>query len=498
MKKVIIIGGGLGGLSTGVILAKNGYDVTVLEQNAQIGGCLQCFYRQKTKFETGMHFIGSADEGQILNKMLRYLEIEDQLPLSRLDTDRYNVISLEGQQFEYANGKDAFIEKMASYFPSQTDNLAKYCRVIDSIASASALHTLKDETPLNAAGTEYQLRPMDKVLEELFTDPLLQKVLAGDLPLYAAERGKTPFSVHAFIMDFYNQSSFRIIGGSDIVADALSRVIAKHGGNVRTRSKATRIVCDSTRATGVETNGGELLAADYVIAAIHPMRTMELLAGTNLIRPAFRHRINHIPQTTGGFSVYLRFKENAVPYMNYNFFNYNAGTPWGCEQYDEATWPKGYLYMHTCDTPNQQFAKAGTIISYMRAEELEAWKHTTVGHRGKDYEDFIDRRARGLIASLAKQFPGIRDNIAGFHVSSPLTYRDYTGTENGAIYGVAKDVALGSAGRVPHKTRIPNVFMAGQNINSHGMLGTIVGSIVVCSEFLTSGFLYRHILEAGK
>ena len=248
----------------------------------------------------------------------------------------------------------------------------------------------------------------------------------------------------------------------------------------------------------METNGGELLAADYVIAAIHPMRTMELLAGTNLIRPAFRHRINHIPQTTGGFSVYLRFKENAVPYMNYNFFNYNAGTPWGCEQYDEATWPKGYLYMHTCDTPNQQFAKAGTIISYMRAEELEAWKHTTVGHRGKDYEDFIDRRARGLIASLAKQFPGIRDNIAGFHVSSPLTYRDYTGTENGAIYGVAKDVALGSAGRVPHKTRIPNVFMAGQNINSHGMLGTIVGSIVVCSEFLTSGFLYRHILEAGK
>ena len=216
MKKVIIIGGGLGGLSTGVILAKNGYNVTVLEQNAQIGGCLQCFYRQKTKFETGMHFIGSADEGQILNKMLRYLEIEDQLPLSRLDTDRYNVISLEGQQFEYANGKDAFIEKMASYFPSQTDNLAKYCRVIDSIASASALHTLKDETPLNAAGTEYQLRPMDEVLEELFTDPLLQKVLAGDLPLYAAERGKTPFSVHAFIMDFYNQSSFRIIGGSDI------------------------------------------------------------------------------------------------------------------------------------------------------------------------------------------------------------------------------------------------------------------------------------------
>ena len=62
MKKCIIIGSGLGGLSTGVILAKNGYDVTILEQSGQIGGCLQCFQRDGVKFETGMHFIGSLDD----------------------------------------------------------------------------------------------------------------------------------------------------------------------------------------------------------------------------------------------------------------------------------------------------------------------------------------------------------------------------------------------------------------------------------------------------
>ncbi|MDE6157521.1 MAG: FAD-dependent oxidoreductase, partial [Muribaculaceae bacterium] len=42
-KKCIIIGSGLGGLSTGLILARNGYDVTVVEQGSQPGGCLQCF-----------------------------------------------------------------------------------------------------------------------------------------------------------------------------------------------------------------------------------------------------------------------------------------------------------------------------------------------------------------------------------------------------------------------------------------------------------------------
>ena len=70
-QKIVIIGSGLGGLSCGLILCRNGYDVTILEQGAQVGGCLQCFTRQGTKFETGMHFVGSADEGQVLNRLLR-------------------------------------------------------------------------------------------------------------------------------------------------------------------------------------------------------------------------------------------------------------------------------------------------------------------------------------------------------------------------------------------------------------------------------------------
>ena len=54
-KKVIIIGSGLGGLSSGVVLAKNGYAVTVLEQGGQAGGCLQCFTRRGAKVETVPH-----------------------------------------------------------------------------------------------------------------------------------------------------------------------------------------------------------------------------------------------------------------------------------------------------------------------------------------------------------------------------------------------------------------------------------------------------------
>jgi phytoene dehydrogenase-like protein len=83
MSKVVIIGSGLGGLSCGVILAKNGYEVTVVEQAAQTGGCLQCFTRHGAKFETGMHFVGSASEGQTLDRLMSYLEVKDDVSLPR-------------------------------------------------------------------------------------------------------------------------------------------------------------------------------------------------------------------------------------------------------------------------------------------------------------------------------------------------------------------------------------------------------------------------------
>ena len=111
-KRCVIIGSGLGGLSCGVILARNGYDVAVLEQDARIGGCLQCFRRGDAKFETGMHFIGSCDEGQVLRRLLRYLEVFDDLRLSRLDPSGYEVISLGGEHFRLAQGREAFIEEL--------------------------------------------------------------------------------------------------------------------------------------------------------------------------------------------------------------------------------------------------------------------------------------------------------------------------------------------------------------------------------------------------
>lgn len=495
-KRCVIIGSGLGGLSNGVILARSGYDVTIIEQAPQPGGCLQCFKRKGIKFETGMHFIGSASPGQTMAQLMQFLELKD-VSLSPLDRDGYDVVNLAGDEFRIPNGWEALANQLGNYFPSERDNLQRYIGVIQEIASSSSLHSMRFGDSDFTSNAYYQTVSINSVLDEIFRDETLKNVLAGNLPLYSAKLNKTPFSIHAFIMNFYNPSAYRIVGGSDAIAASMIRTIRRNGGEVRTLAKATRIVCDDTKAIGVEVNGSEFLPADVVISAIHPARTMEIL-DTKLIRPVFRQRMTNLPNTASVFSLYLTFKPASVAYQNFNYYSYRQPTPWNCEHYTAAEWPKGYLYMHFCDQPNQRFATSGVALSYMDYSEVAQWAAAKIGRRGDDYERFKREKADALLARLEADHPGLRDSIAEYYTSTPLTYEDYTGSEHGSMYGVAKDVTLGAACRVPHRTKVPNLLLSGQNINSHGMLGVIVGSIVTCSELLTPQVVYNQIINANK
>ena len=85
---------------------------------------------------------------------------------------------------------------------------------------------------------------------------MLRDVLVGNLPLYAAQKDKTSFATHAFIVNFYNKSAYRIVGGSDKIAEALLEVLTQYGGRVLTRHKVTKILVEGKYATGVLTDNG--------------------------------------------------------------------------------------------------------------------------------------------------------------------------------------------------------------------------------------------------
>ena len=494
MKKCVIIGSGLGGLACGCILSKNGYEVTVLEQGFQIGGCLQTFRRGGAVFETGMHYIGGADEGQVLRIMMQYMGINSDVKLSRLDPSGYDVISFQGQHFKIANGKEAFINTLAEQFPQSRDELSQYHDLVKRVASSWAIHSLNQEVDLNT-NVEYQTRSVGDVIGQVISDQLLRQVLAGTQLLYAGEKDHTPFSTHALIIDSYDQSAFRIVGGSSQVADSLTSSIRNMGGKVLTRRKVCQIECDETQATAVITADGERYEADLVISSIHPANTMQLI-DSNLIRPVYRHRIANVRNTTGVFTVYLKFRKNSVRYMNHNLYVFRRNSGGGCEDYDDATWPKFLLYMHGCHEEHPEYAQTGEIMTYMSMDDVRPWAGTHIGHRGEDYESFKRRKAETVIDALEREVPGLRENIEEYYTSTPLTYIDYTGTPDGSMYGMLKDVEDPGSMSVNSKTRIPNLLLTGQSTTLHGMMGTMAGSLVTCAEVLTYEEIFNQLKKA--
>lgn len=525
MQRCIIIGSGLGGLSTGLILAREGMDVTILEQQSQPGGCLQCFTRNGVKFETGMHFIGSARPGQTLHRLLRFLDIAD-LPLSPLDPDAYDIVRLPLHQapfarqasliasasmphceFRFPTGYDALSARLTATFPHEADGIRRYIAALKTVAASSYLHASPpavsvrggfpaSTAPLPATSpSPYHLQSINAVIDTLIADPVLRDILVGNLPLYAARRDCTPFSTHAFIADFYNHSAFRVTGGSDAIGHALIRELHRHNANVLTRARVTRILDNGTRVTGVTTADGRHFPADIVVSAIHPVPTLAM-TNTPLIRRAFRERMAALPNTIGIFSVYLAFKPGTMPYLSSNFYSYTT-SPWVSDAYTAADWPRGYLYMHHAHEASPTHARAGVILSYMHFDEVARWQGTRVGHRGDDYEAFKRDRAQRLISAVERDHPGLRDCIEAYYTSTPLTYLDYTGTPCGSAYGLARDVTLTTASHVPQRTKLPGLYLTGQNINSHGILGVLVGSIVTTSDILGTQYVNSRIQQSN-
>lgn len=494
MKKCVIIGSGLSGLATGVVLSRNGYNVTILEQSDQIGGCLQCFKRGNAKFETGMHYVGSLNNGEVLSNYFNFWGIKEKIDISSLDTSAYDIVKLNGELFRFPNGHEAMIDSFGKLFPKEKDNLVRYWQLIDKVAETTPYYQLNKNRHFSIEDNHLYTSSINEILDNIFDEPLLKDVLMGNIMLYAARRNRTPFSLHASINDLYNRSAFRIVGGSDNISAALSDEIKKTGGTIKVQSRAIRAICKNGELSELVLSNGESIQGDIFISSIHPSVMTDLFVD-NEIKPAYVSRIKSIPNTISVFAVYLKFRPETVPYNNSNYFVCNNRTPWDLENYTEETWPIGYLYMHSCHTHNPKYASTGVIFAYMSANDLSRWSDTRIGHRCHEYEIFKKEKAFRLLSIVEKDFPGINANIESFYTATPLTYRDYTLNPGGSMYGMAKDITLGTRGRIPFRTKIPNLFLVGQNIMSHGILGVLAGTIKVCAAILGDDKINREIQE---
>lgn len=500
---IIIIGSGLGGLVCANILAREGLSVLVLEKNQQFGGNLQTFSRDKIIFDTGVHYIGGLLPGQNLHKYFHYLGISDKLKMQRMDIDGYDFVTFDDDPNEYpfAQGADNFVAQLSQFFPNEEAAIKTYVEKMNLICESFPLYKVElDEKPVS--NEDLMLLKASEVIDELTENKKLKAVLAGTNFLYAGIQNKTPFYVHSLSINSYIESAWRCVNGGSQISKLLIKEIRNLGGKVLKHKKITSIsVNENGLVEFVKTADGSFYKGKRFISNIDPKKTLELIENFPL-RKSYKRRINESEDTISSFSLYITLKTNSFPYLKHNYYHFkNEEKVWSSIDYEEKNWPESYMVSFSAKSENDGWADGISVLTYMRYDEVEKWKDTfnTVAEkdeRGSEYERFKEEKTEVLIKELEKKFPNIHDCIQSTYVATPLTYRDYIGSTSGCMYGFTKDADFPLKNYLPPRTKIPNLFLTGQCISMHGILGVTIGAVLTCSELIGRKHLIDKINSA--
>ena len=469
-KRVIIIGAGLGGLQCGYILSKNGYDVTVLEQGLQIGGCLQTYRRGKAAFDTGFHYVGGLGSGESLEWLFKYYGL-DSLPWVELDRNCVDRIVIGDNSYSLAAGHGNFVDTLSASFPAEREGLLRYVSRLKSVGD-----TIKSNFGTGGTMPLFGMSAYD-FLCECISDPLLRRVLSGASLRLKYDRDTLPLYIFAQINNSFIQSGWRLKGGGSVIAERLSEGIKAFGGKVITRSKVELLKEKDGRITEAVDSDGNLYQGDFFISDIHPAATLELIPEGGSVKKVYRRRISSLRNSKGVFTVNAVIKPGVLPYVNSNVYLHSE---------DADVWTdKGKSLMISYSVPDGgKYASNIDLLSYLDFTELEKWSGGKPMCHGEEYETFKKAYAEDCIRFAEETVPGLSGAIERYYTSTSLTYRDYTATPYGSAFGIMKDWRSPLTTVLSPRTPVENLLLTGQNLNLHGVLGVSMTSLYTCAQIL--------------
>ena len=494
---VVVIGSGIGGMVCAATLSREGYHVCLIEKNSSFGGCVQSFSRKGVLIDTGVHYVGGLSENEPLYQIFKYNRVLGKVKLLRMDDDAFETLHIQDKVYQYAMGYERIQEGLSRYFPGHSSEIKAFTDLIRTVGSKLSIENFQKGI-IDDGDRTYMQIPASKVVEETLSDELVRTVCSGNTTILAGEYDSTPIYHIGMVRHSNITGCYKLIDGSQQLADAYISEIINNGGTVLKSSKVVRISVDDGKVSGVEMENGRFIKANYVISSIHPVETFRILEKTECIRKSYITRINLLDNSCGLFTVYLLMKPNEFPLLNSCHLLFPDNRCWVYR--DRATGkcicPNG-LMMST--QPYEQDGKVSphtkvvSIMKLMDYSELAPYADTIYGRRGNEYKEFKERIANAIIHEAESFFPGLSSKIETVYTSSPLTYRDYTGTFNGSAFGICTNAKNLMATLIPGRTRLPNLFLTGQSLTVAGILGTAVTGILTCANLLGESYLAKKI-----
>lgn len=492
---VIIIGSGIGGLGTAYFLGKYGLKVLVLEKNRQYGGALQIFSRDKQILDVGVHYVGSLGPKESLGRYFRAWGIYDSLQFEALSQEGYDRILFSNEEpILFAQGFENHAESLMQRFPHDKEGIEKYVEHLKNIPADFPFYNFH-YGKVDPLSNPYLGQNANSYIHKLVKDPLLRKALFGAGILYDYRASSTSLYTHSIIQSSYVQSAWKFKRGGAQIVKYLVQNCKNLGVEFRNYAQVVKIITNSEGVCGVELQEGEQIKSRQVVSNIHPALTYKLLDDTGRVRKSYIDRISNLENSLSCFSAQFVMKRESFPYQNFNSYIHH-----GNDEYLRSRSVQQLGIFPSLDETDQRFANIINVMTYMDFSEVQEWAHTfrTEPHytegRGKGYEEFKKRKEEEIIKIIDQYYPNFSTSIEAIYSSTALTLRDYLNTPNGSMYGVIHDSNYPASTVFSPKTKVPGLYLVGQSLNLHGILGTSI-SAAVTSDALIGGDYMKGLMD---
>ncbi|MFN8241510.1 MAG: NAD(P)/FAD-dependent oxidoreductase [Bacteroidales bacterium] len=459
-KKIVIIGGGVAGLSAGIYARLNGFESEIIEMHSITGGQCTAWDRKGYRFDYCLHWLVGTRVGPFNDIWKETNVINDSVKV--IDHDIHTrLVSEDGQEFIIYTSLDRWEKYLIEFAPEDEKSIRKMC---NDMRKSSFLQPYSDppglRSPVRTISSMFTMMPVlrlfmkygRKSVNEYFNSLNFK----NDRLKYFFSRlfGGRDFSALAYIMMFawFNQKNAGyLVGGSLPMAQRMTQRYLALGGKLTTRKAVSKIIVENNVANGVELTDGTVISADYVISAADGYSTIFRMLGGKYVSDKIRKAYNEwelftpLVQVSFGLNKVMK---NGYPVTTVLSKDMKIGN---------TPVENGYSFMNYAF--DQSMAPAGKSVIVLRFESpWELWKD--LGDSGYKLEkEKIENDARAL---LAKHFPGINGSVEVCDVATPLTDVRYTGVWKGSYEGFlpsSKNLMTNIDPRLPG---LKKFYMAGQ------------------------------------
>lgn len=454
MKKVIIIGGGIAGLSAGVFGKKSGYEVEIFEMHSIPGGECTGWTRGGYHFDNCIHWLTGTKKSTDLYKVWKEIGALENVQIESFEY--FSSYNYEGKTLYLYKDLKKLKEHFIELSPEDEKEIIEFINIIEDMSSCT-IPTKKPMEMMNILDylklaksygkASKHISKLDKIsLEEYsmrFKSPIIRKALTNVLPGgYAA----TP--LFFTLGGFSSGDGAWVKGGSLAMSLRIANKFKDLGGKINLNSKVKRVVIENNEAKGIELENGQIVKGDYVISAIDSKMLLDNLLEGKYEDNVFDNQYNNPDKyhISSSVDIGLGIKCDLSERDHQATFEVE---PFKCaiQEVNKLTL-KHYCY-------EKKFAPNGSSVlrTSIMCEDYEYWKKLKKENKKKYYEE-KDLIAKEIIKRIEKIYPEIIENIEVYDVCTPVTYEKYCGAYKGAWMAFAQKAKVKN---LIHKGRIKNI-----------------------------------------